>query len=372
LLVFPPCLFGCLVAAPSTMKFRLTEHMRSIRKLIEEKEKEREKERVPHLKGACTTAMNQMCKRLFSCGTDIVCDGFLNGPEDKLASTIRHTIDTNPNRGYIILQNPWGLGHRALRKEATWALEKYEILHKKVNYHKTYKGFMEAIHASGGHVGYIDLYFYDHHTYRTTPYYKFKFPVERFYNPEDLPDVGLYHEETEQFLHCKLITKWVHLVLYRRLAGCIPGKELMFIKGALINTTEGIEWADWPPKGAVFHQDFPKEDDDEREVDPLTVMTCLGGETPLDMGPVAKNPKASDEGIKVKATVAPQAGDTCIFSWRQWHRTGTPRKFPTTENLRMHFMLSNREKDVDGEAITQLHPNRTNMHIYEEYKAKFS
>lgn len=354
------------------MKFRLTNHMRSIRKRIEEKEKEREKERQPAKKGACTMAMNQMCKRLFHCGTDLVSDALLNGPEEKLATSIRHTLDTSGTRAFVVLQNPWGLGHRALRKEAMWALEKYGIVHKKVNYHETYKGFLESIHASGGHVGYIEFHFYDHHTHRITPYYKFKFPVQHAYNPEDLPDVGLYHEETEQFFNCPLITKWVHLVIYRRLAGCIPGKELMFIKGALINTTEGIERADWPPKGAVFHQDFPKEDDYEREVDPLTVMTCLAGETPLDMGPIAKNPKASDEGIKVKATVVPQAGDTCIFSRRQWHRTGTPREFPTTENLRMHFMLSNREKDVDGPAITQLHPDTTNCDLYYEYLAQSS
>ena len=354
------------------MKFRLTNHMRSIRKRAEEKEKEREKERQPAKKGACAMAMNQVCKRLFHCGTDLVSDALLNGPEEKLATSIRHALGASGARALAALQSPWGLGRRALRKEAMWALEKYGIVHKKVNYHETYKGFLESTHASGGRAGYAELRFCDHRAHRAAPCCKLKFPVQHAYNPEDLPGVGLCHEEAEQFLNCPLITKWVHLVAYRRLAGCVPGKELVLVKGALINTTEGIERADWPPKGAVFHQDFPKEDDCEREVGPLTAMTCLAGETPLDAGPVAKNPKASDEGIKVKATVAPRAGDTCIFSGRQWRRAGAPREFPATENLRVHFTLSSREKDVDGPAITQLHPDTTNCDLYYEYQAKSS
>lgn len=114
----------------------------------------------------------------------------------------------------------------------------------------------------------------------------------------------------------------------------------------------------------VFHSDFPAKvqgDKKANEPQPVTSVTVLGGaETPLDMGSLSRNPPKEGVKTRITETVILEQGDTCFFSWRQRHRTGTPRKFPTETNLRMHFMLSGQESDVLGVAAMHVHQDEVN------------
>jgi hypothetical protein len=87
------------------------------------------------------------------------------------------------------------------------------------------------------------------------------------------------------------------------------------------------------------------------------------------MGSLHKNPKDRASKINGLKTMYPLQGDLCIFSWRQWHCTHTPRYFPTKQNLHMHFMLSPRENDVAGFLKTHIYPEVDNDALFAHYTA---
>lgn len=84
--------------------------------------------------------------------------------------------------------------------------------------------------------------------------------------------------------------------MFRGFAVSVPGQDLPFLKGSILQTTINTEESKWY-KDLVFHSDFAL-DTRKGEPQPMNVMTVLKGETPLDMGSLSKNPKDGASKIK--------------------------------------------------------------------------
>lgn len=174
-------------------------------------------------------------------------------------------------------------------------------------------------------------------------------------NEKIFPTVGLVGQN-KKFVALPLLTSLLCSILYTGLSTRVEGKHLLFVKGSFLKTPCGIKEKDWVDTES--HYDFNPSVQVKGEVAPITFMISLKGETPLDFGSVARDPTRSDRKKNVEEKVL-KCGDGVVFSWRQEHQTGRPKKFPTKMNHRCHFMLSGCKSEVDDttEDEVYIHPN---------------
>ena len=274
-----------------------------------------------------------------------------SSPRKPTGAEIRENCESSRERGHYVIKNPFGSGIKALSKEMDDALKKYP---------PRFSGIM----VSANQVNYFKLGFKNEPKNSTTEAHKFVGELPPYVSSakKQIPTVGLV-SQNNKFVALPLLTAFLSSVLYTGLATRIKGKELRYIKGSFLETIPGIKEEDW--KEPVHHSDFDGSKQVEGQAQPITFIICLKGETPLDFGARAKNPSKSDKEVRTDETVL-ECGDGVVFSWRQQHKTGRPRKFPTEIIHRIHFMLSGKKDDVDDEKDDQvyIHPNLNNMDKY--------
>jgi hypothetical protein len=261
---------------------------------------------------------------------------------------IRSKLDFNHNKGYYLFQNPFGHGIQALSKEMDDAVAKTSPL-------------LAAITASANQVVYLKLAFKNApDSTSEEPRFFAELPPYTTENEKPFPTVGLVGQN-KKFVPLPLLTSLLLSVVYTGLATRVEGKHLLFLKGAFIETITGIEERDWID--TVSHYDFDPNAQFEGEGGPITFIISLKGETPLDFGSPARHPtQVSNE--KVTKEIVLKSGDGVAFSWRQAHKTGRPKKFPTEMNHRCHFMLSSHKSDVDKDDEVHIYANSINMTQY--------
>lgn len=263
---------------------------------------------------------------------------------------IRVNCDSSKGRGHYVIKNPFGSGIKALSKEVDDAL---------MQDHPSFSG----ITVSANQVDYFKLGFKNEHKCTTGAHRFFgELPPYDSNARKQVPTVGIV-SKNNKFVALPLLTAFVSSVLYTGLATRIEGKELRYIKGSFLRTICGIKEEDWKP--TVDHSDFDHSEQVEGQAQPITFIICLKGETPLDFGSRARDPTKTDKKERNDETVM-ECGDGLVFSWRQQHKTGRPRKFPTQLNHRIHFMLSGSKTDVDDklEDKVYIHPNQNNIDNY--------
>jgi hypothetical protein len=136
--------------------------------------------------------------------------------------------------------------------------------------------------------------------------------------------------------------------------------RLEYMKGSVLSTTTGIEQKDWYP--TILHSDFQVSPTlhAENTREPMTFFMALGPDpVALQLGSLTTHPKPVGR-IAREKTVILEQGDIILFSWRQWHRTGMPLRWPSQSNLRFHVMLTPDRNDVSGRAVVHEHPHPEN------------
>lgn len=131
-----------------------------------------------------------------------------------------------------------------------------------------------------------------------------------------------------------------------------------YMKGAYIESFTVKAEKEW--REPWVHTDFDFETENAQQLpQPITILLNLEGETPIDFYGLKKNTYETSPLGKHQSHVFSN-GDVAIFSWRQWHASGKPTSFPSGKNLRIHFMLSTREFDVNENGGYQLGHNNAN------------
>ena len=127
-----------------------------------------------------------------------------------------------------------------------------------------------------------------------------------------------------------------------------------FGHGAVLVSHDHIKKTNW--KDTALHTDFPDHLKQFPNSNPFTFFVCLGpNPIPLDFGSISTSQRPDRKRSLSTVILAP--GDIVLFSWRQFHRTGYPLKFPTCGNYRFHVLVSEIEGAVQPEAdtVVQLH-----------------
>lgn len=259
---------------------------------------------------------------------------------------------SQPKKGHCLIQNPFGAGIEALSQEMDNALKKCP---------QTFS----AIKVSGGQVHYVKLGFKKDGDGSPTGTHRFVGELPPYDSTNKrFPTVGLVTRAND-FVALPLLSHFVSSVLYTGLATRIQGKDLTFMKGSFLKSVCRMKEDRWLP--TVDHSDFDPKAQAEGKAQPITFVICLKGETPLDFGSLAKDPSKPDRKVRSEEIVL-KCGDGVVFSWRQQHKTGRPRKFPTGKNHRIHFMLSGSKSDVNDEEDDKvyIHPNPKNMDKYDD------
>ena len=165
--------------------------------------------------------------------------------------------------------------------------------------------------------------------------------------------------------HLSMLSQFIHAFH----AGI--GKDYCYCKGTILETVSDIHEKDWNGV-TVPHSDFDTARSLHSDRQPFTLFMPLSEPANLIMSSVGcMAPKLSI--TKADVNVTCNSGDLILFAWHQYHRTGIPAIFNTTNkngqpkktkpNLRFHMMLSTDSVDItaESEETVSLHPSFTQM-----------
>ena len=245
----------------------------------------------------------------------------------------RHKIETNKKKGYYFLKNQLGPSAELMFKEVHAACNK-----------KNNPDFSD-IAVSADQVSYTKLFFKNSLSDTSTTF-SIMAPV-----------VGILgHNGT--FHHLPFLSHFFHQIVFHCIANSKNLPKLQFVKGAILSSHQNILKKNWvePVLHSDFHahkSNFPKE-----MAQPMTFFMALGpNELNLKMGSLTRQPQEAHN--KTPQNIVVHPGDAVMFSWRQWHKTGTP-VFPTNACYRFHLMLSGKLEDVSDEDSVDIHPAAEN------------